>query len=96
MSPNDIKSAREKLGLSLRDLATKAGISASTISRIENGKEATYSNLIRLHEALNLDFPEMELQPATIEERRLIAAWRDKDYGLVLLMVARRLDHSED
>ena len=32
-----IKRRREELGLSLRDLATKTSVSASTLSRIENG-----------------------------------------------------------
>jgi transcriptional regulator with XRE-family HTH domain len=32
-----VKRRREELGLSLRDLADKTGVSASTLSRIENG-----------------------------------------------------------
>ncbi|HEY9502918.1 MAG TPA: helix-turn-helix transcriptional regulator [Pyrinomonadaceae bacterium] len=32
-----VKRRREKLGLSLRDVATVTGVSASTLSRIENG-----------------------------------------------------------
>jgi transcriptional regulator with XRE-family HTH domain len=32
-----IRRRREELGLSLRDVATKTGVSASTLSRIENG-----------------------------------------------------------
>lgn len=32
-----IKRRREELGLSLRDVADKTGVSASTLSRIENG-----------------------------------------------------------
>src|SRR5881398_701980 len=32
-----VKRRREQLGLSLRDVAQKTGVSASTLSRIENG-----------------------------------------------------------
>lgn len=44
------KARRQKLGLSLREVAEKTKASAATISRIENGKEADYSNVKSLHE----------------------------------------------
>lgn len=44
------KARRESLSLSLRDVANKTRVSPSTISRIERGSEADYSNVKILHE----------------------------------------------
>ena len=44
------KSRRDKLGLSLREVTEKTGVSKATISRIENGKLAEYENVRKLHE----------------------------------------------
>lgn len=45
---------REMETLSLRDLAEKTGISASTLSRIENGEKPDIDTAITLIEWLNL------------------------------------------
>lgn len=44
------KARRQKLRLSLREVAKKTKVSAATISRIENGREADYNNVKTLHE----------------------------------------------
>ena len=45
-----LKARRQKLRLSLREVAEKTKVSAATISRIENGKDADYGNVKSLHE----------------------------------------------
>src|SRR5213078_295401 len=53
---NAVKRRREELGLSLRDVADKTGVSASTLSRIENGTgKPDADNIARL--ASWLDMP---------------------------------------
>lgn len=50
-----IKRRREELGLSLRDVADKTGVSASTLSRIENGTgKPDADNIARLTSWLNM------------------------------------------
>jgi transcriptional regulator with XRE-family HTH domain len=50
-----IKRRREELGLSLRDVADKTGVSASTLSRIENGTgKPDAENIARLTSWLNM------------------------------------------
>jgi transcriptional regulator with XRE-family HTH domain len=50
-----IKRRREELGLSLRDVADKTGVSASTLSRIENGTgKPDADNIARLTGWLNM------------------------------------------
>lgn len=44
------KARREKLKLSLRQVAAKVKVSAATISRIETGSDAEYSTVKLLHE----------------------------------------------
>ena len=47
-----VRSARERAGLSARDLATRCGVSASTVTRIERGEiNPTVAMLERLVEA---------------------------------------------
>ena len=53
---NAVKRRRESLGLSLRDVADETGVSASTLSRIENGTgKPDADNIARL--ASWLDMP---------------------------------------
>ena len=53
---NAVRRRREELGLSLRDVADKTGVSASTLSRIENGTgKPDADNIARL--ASWLDMP---------------------------------------
>jgi transcriptional regulator with XRE-family HTH domain len=50
-----IRRRREELGLSLRDVADKTGVSASTLSRIENGTgKPDADNIARLTSWLNM------------------------------------------
>ena len=50
-----IRRRRQELGLSLRDVADKTGVSASTLSRIENGTgEPDADNIARLTSWLNM------------------------------------------
>jgi transcriptional regulator with XRE-family HTH domain len=44
--------ARAALGWGVRDLGTRAGISANTVSRFENGFGAMVETLIRIQETL--------------------------------------------
>ena len=51
-----IKAARMDQGLSIRDLAARAGMPFSTVSKLENGKMVlTYDKLVRLAQGLNID-----------------------------------------
>ena len=45
----DFKKRRLELNKSLRDVAALSGVSASTISRIENGRDADYNSVKLLH-----------------------------------------------
>jgi transcriptional regulator with XRE-family HTH domain len=47
-----LKMARAALGWGVRDLAKKAGVAATTISRYENGSDAYGETLTRLRRAL--------------------------------------------
>lgn len=49
-SLHEFKARRQKLRLPLREVANKTKVSAATISRIENGHEADYTNVKSLHE----------------------------------------------
>lgn len=49
-SLHDFKARRELLGYSLRDVAKATGVSPATISRIERGNDADYTNVKKLHE----------------------------------------------
>jgi transcriptional regulator with XRE-family HTH domain len=53
-----VKERRNRLGLSVRDVATLAGVSYPTVSRIENGHEdPRWSTVVKLAEALGIDLP---------------------------------------
>jgi hypothetical protein len=55
-----VRTQREIRGISLRHLSTMTGISASTISRIENGRfSPTYDNTLRITSALGMDAVEI-------------------------------------
>jgi transcriptional regulator with XRE-family HTH domain len=47
-----IKMARAAVGWGVRELAEKAGVTANTVTRIENGADAKQSTMDRLQEAL--------------------------------------------
>lgn len=49
-SLDEFKQRREKLRLSMQDVTDGCGVSKATISRIENGHDADYSTVKKLHE----------------------------------------------
>ncbi|WP_232830405.1 helix-turn-helix domain-containing protein [Oceanicella sp. SM1341] len=52
MKPAQLRMARAATRLSVRDLAELSGVTANTISRIENGSDAKQSTLDRLRATL--------------------------------------------
>jgi transcriptional regulator with XRE-family HTH domain len=54
MRATQIKMARTGLGWGVRELAEKAGITANTVTRIENGADAKQSTIDALLAALEL------------------------------------------
>jgi transcriptional regulator with XRE-family HTH domain len=52
MTPTQLKMARAALGWGVRELAAKAGITANTVTRIENGADSKQSTLQALQGAL--------------------------------------------
>ena len=54
MKPVQLKMARAAIGWGVRDLAKKAGVTANTVTRIENGADAKRSTIDRLQQALEV------------------------------------------
>jgi transcriptional regulator with XRE-family HTH domain len=55
---------REELGLSVRDLEGRTGVSRSTISKLETGKSLPDgANLLRLMKFFNLSIEDIALSP---------------------------------
>ena len=52
MKPVQLKMARAAVGWGVRELAEKAGVTANTVTRIENGADAKQSTINRLKDAL--------------------------------------------
>jgi transcriptional regulator with XRE-family HTH domain len=52
MKSVQLKMARAAVGWGVRDLAKKAGVTANTVTRIENGADAKQSTIDRLQHAL--------------------------------------------
>ena len=52
MKPVQLKMARAAMGWGVRELAKKAGVTANTVTRIENGADAKQSTMDRLQHAL--------------------------------------------
>ena len=52
MKPVQLKMARTAVGWGVRELAKKAGVTANTVTRIENGADAKQSTIDRLQQAL--------------------------------------------
>jgi transcriptional regulator with XRE-family HTH domain len=48
----NIRNARERLGLTLKDLASLAGVSIATLSKIENKKKVKLETLAKVVNAL--------------------------------------------
>jgi transcriptional regulator with XRE-family HTH domain len=54
MKAIQLKMARAAVGWGVRDLAKKAGVTANTVTRIENGADAKQSTIDRLRHALEV------------------------------------------
>jgi transcriptional regulator with XRE-family HTH domain len=54
MKAIQIKMARAAVGWGVRELAKKAGVTANTVTRIENGADAKQSTIDRLQHVLEL------------------------------------------
>jgi transcriptional regulator with XRE-family HTH domain len=52
MKPIQLRMARAAVGWGVRELAEKAGITANTVTRIENGADAKQSTMDKLRAAL--------------------------------------------
>jgi transcriptional regulator with XRE-family HTH domain len=52
MKAVQVKMARAAVGWGVRELAKKAGVTANTVTRIENGADAKQSTMDRLQQAL--------------------------------------------
>jgi transcriptional regulator with XRE-family HTH domain len=52
ITPMQVRMARAALGWGVRDLGKRAGISANTVSRFENGFGAMVDTLVRIQETL--------------------------------------------
>jgi transcriptional regulator with XRE-family HTH domain len=52
MTPIQLRMARTAVGWGVRELAKKAGVTANTVSRIENGADAKQSTIDRLRQSL--------------------------------------------
>ena len=52
MKAIQLKMARAAVGWGVRELAKKAGVTANTVTRIENGADAKQSTIDRLQHAL--------------------------------------------
>ena len=52
MMPIQLRMARAAVGWGVRELAEKAGVTANTVTRIENGSDARQSTIDRLRQAL--------------------------------------------
>jgi len=77
-----LNEARVKLGLKLREVAEKVGVSAMFISQLENNKRNVNENLLeKITEVLDLDYPEA-LSLLSNKKRRPIEG--SNDYRLVL------------
>ena len=54
MKPVQLKMARAAVGWGVRELAKKAGVTANTVTRIENGADAKQSTMDRLQHTLEV------------------------------------------
>ena len=52
MTPAQMKMARAALGWGVRELAERAGVTANTVTRIENGADAKHSTIQNMRAAL--------------------------------------------
>lgn len=75
--PARLRDARERLGLSVRELARQTGIPAATISAIEQGREPRWSTLVRYLETVpGLRAAELVAGPRFHPPVMSLGAWR--------------------
>jgi transcriptional regulator with XRE-family HTH domain len=80
MKPVQLRMARAAIGWGVRELAAKAGVTANTVTRIENGADAKQSTIERLQHALqaagveftNGDQPGVRLAKAPFEKSGML------------------------
>ena len=76
----DIKKIRKKFNLTQIELAQRSGVSQSMIAKIESGHlEPTYSNAIKIFNALNNISKEKELTAKDIMEKNIISVTPDQE-----------------
>jgi transcriptional regulator with XRE-family HTH domain len=80
MKPIQLRMARAAVGWGVRELAEKAGITANTVTRIENGADAKQSTMDKLQRALeaagveftNGDQPGVRLTPTASRSTKAV------------------------
>lgn len=102
-----LKQRRSELGMTLKDVAEKMGVSEATVQRWESGNMSIrYERVIELAEVLNVS-PQMfygwgmkEQVELTSDERMIIEAYRGlsdegKDYVRKTIKMASKLEASK-
>ena len=82
MKAIQLRMARAAVGWGVRELAAKAGVTANTVTRIENGADAKQSTIERLQRALeaagveftNGDQPGVRLARTTVAASEMLGA----------------------
>jgi len=98
-----IKSIREALGMSAKDLGQKVGIDQSRISRLENGEKdgnVKLSSLQKVAQGLNMDFvygfvPKDTLEALVREQAGKIARERTKRLNHTMRLELQELSDDE-
>ena len=62
-----VNAARKDAGLTVRELASRCGISAPTITRIEQGKGCLFSSVVEIAKALGYEASEFLSEAVQIE-----------------------------
>jgi transcriptional regulator with XRE-family HTH domain len=89
MNAVQLRMARAAVGWGVRELAERAGVTANTVTRIENGadaKQSTMDSLQRALEAAGLEFtngdqPGVRLRRAPASKRMIAANAADRRTG---------------
>ncbi len=82
-----LRNRRKEMGLTLLDVATRAGLSEGYISRVETGKrtQLTEESAIRLAQALNLDPLEVKRLGGILDPDAMLRAAGVSDFRRVVL-----------
>jgi len=92
-----LKRERKRQGMTLEELSKLSGLSTSLISMVERGRRnVTLRTLAIFEEALSTQLMVFYDIPLDAEEWQLLNAWKEKDFPLLLDMIAKhiRLDES--